>query len=59
MDRLSRPAHSRRAGVYRWWITQRGQERLVWAKSKGLVSGILVRFLFMRSRGKPVKATED
>jgi hypothetical protein len=37
LDRWSRPAHSRRIGIYRWWITQRGQERLAWAKSKGLV----------------------
>jgi len=37
LDRFSRPARSRRIGIYRWWITQRGQERLAWAKSKGLV----------------------
>ena len=37
LDRLSRPAHSRRIGIYRWSITPRGQERLAWAKSKGLV----------------------
>ena len=37
LDRFARPAHSRRIGIYRWSITQRGQERLAWAKSKGLV----------------------
>jgi hypothetical protein len=37
LDRFSRPAHARRIGIYRWRITQRGQERLAWAKSKDLV----------------------
>jgi hypothetical protein len=35
LDRTSRPAHSRRSGIYRWRITQRGRDRLAWARSKG------------------------
>jgi hypothetical protein len=35
LDRISRSAHSRRDGIYRWRITQRGKDRLAWAKSKG------------------------
>ena len=34
---LSRPAHSSRAGIYRWWITERGRQRLAWAKSQDLL----------------------
>jgi hypothetical protein len=34
LDGWLRPAHSRRVGVYRWWITKRGRERLAWAESQ-------------------------
>lgn len=34
LDPSFRPVRSRRAGIYRWNITDRGRERLVWAKSK-------------------------
>jgi hypothetical protein len=37
LDRLSRPAHSRRVGVYRWRLTGRGSDRLSWARSKKLI----------------------
>ena len=37
LDKISRPAHSRPEGIYRWWITQRGEDRLAWAKSEGLL----------------------
>jgi hypothetical protein len=37
LDRLSRPARSRRVGIYRWKISDRGRQRLLWAKSKKFV----------------------
>jgi hypothetical protein len=37
LDKVSRPAHSRRDGIYRWRITSRGVMRLRWAKQKELV----------------------
>jgi hypothetical protein len=37
LDRVSRPAHSHKNGVYRWRITPRGIMRLKWAKEKKLI----------------------
>jgi hypothetical protein len=37
LDRLFRPVRSRRVGIYRWYISERGRKRLLWAKSKKLV----------------------
>lgn len=37
LDKLSRPAHSRRAGVCRWRLTGRGLARLSWARSRKLI----------------------
>jgi hypothetical protein len=37
LDRVFRPARSRRVGIYRWSISDRGRQRLLWAKSKKLV----------------------
>lgn len=37
LDKFSRPSHSRKIGVYRWRISERGVERLRWAKKNGRV----------------------
>jgi hypothetical protein len=37
LDKISRPAHSRKNGIYRWRITSRGIMRLKWAKEKKLI----------------------
>jgi hypothetical protein len=37
LDRFSRPSRSRRVGIYRWRISDRGRQRLLWAKSQKLV----------------------
>lgn len=37
LDGLSRPARSRREGVYRWRISERGRCRLKWARDNELV----------------------
>lgn len=37
LDKLFRPARSRRSGIYRWRITARGEQRLAWANKKKLV----------------------
>ena len=37
LDKFARTNHSRRIGVFRWRISERGAQRLEWAKSKELV----------------------
>lgn len=37
LDPLFRPVRSRRVGIYRWSITDRGRERLSWAQTNNRV----------------------
>jgi len=37
LDGFAGPSRSRRIGIFRWKLSRRGEARLAWAKSQGLV----------------------